>query len=170
MKDLNVFGKTMNVITLYHGSSQIVVHPDLILNRRTKDFGFGFYVTSSKSQAESWAIRKSGNHGNPIVSVFELDSLYVTNLNNKIFEDMTEEWLDFITLCRSDRNFKHGYDTIEGPMADDTIFNAVGDFVAGDISREAFWALCKFKHPTHQIVFSTERSLGFLNFRRYYSV
>ena len=36
-----------------------------------------------------------------------------------MFEEMTEEWLDFIVSCR--RGISHTYDIVEGPMADDTI-------------------------------------------------
>ncbi len=32
---------------------------------------------------------------------------------------MTDEWLDFIVSCRS--GISHGYDIVEGPMANDTI-------------------------------------------------
>lgn len=46
-----------------------------------------------------------------------------------------------------------------------TIWNYVNDFLSGDISREAFWALAKFKHPTHQISFHTEVALKCLSFK-----
>lgn len=49
-------------------------------------------------------------------------------------------------------------------MADDTIFNYVQNFMDGKISREAFWALAKFKKPTHQISFHTARALTTLTF------
>jgi hypothetical protein len=58
----------------------------------------------------------------------------------------------------------HNYDIVEGPMADDTIFNYVQNFSDGKISREAFWSLAKFKHPTHQISFHTEKALKTLSF------
>ena len=70
---------------------------------------------------------------------------------------MTEEWLDFIADCRRGR--EHNYDIVEGPMADDTIWDYVESFIEGEISREAFWALAKFKYPTHQMVFCSEKSL-----------
>lgn len=78
-------------------------------------------------------------------------------LNIKIFPEMTEEWLDFIVACRTGK--PHGYDIVEGPMADDTIFNYVQNFLDGKISRGAFWSLAKFKKPTHQISFHTEKAL-----------
>ena len=84
-------------------------------------------------------------------------------LNIKKFPEMSDEWLDFIAICRSGKH--HDYDIVEGPMADDTIWNYVNDFLSGDISREAFWALAKFKHPTHQISFHTEAALKCLSFK-----
>lgn len=84
------------------------------------------------------------------------------SLNVKQFPEMTEEWLDFITSCRLGHS--HDYDIVEGPMANDTIFNYVQNFVDGKISREAFWALAEFKKPTHQISFHTARALATLKF------
>jgi hypothetical protein len=55
-------------------------------------------------------------------------------------------------------------DLVEGPMANDTIWNYVNDFVSGAISREAFWALAKFRHPTHQVCFHTPATLGCIRF------
>ncbi|SEA33250.1 Protein of unknown function [Lachnospiraceae bacterium NK3A20] len=49
-------------------------------------------------------------------------------------------------------------------MADDQIWDYVEDFARGNISREAFWALAKFKHPTHQIVFCTPGALETLSY------
>ena len=69
----------------------------------------------------------------------------------------------FCCQCRS--GIPHDYDIVEGPMADDTIYSYVQDFLDGKISREAFWALVKFKYPTHQICFSTEESLKTLKFK-----
>lgn len=76
---------------------------------------------------------------------------------------MTEEWLDFVVACR--RGIKHDYDIVEGPMADDTIWNYVEDFVEGEISRTAFWELVKFKYPTHQILFSNESALKCISYK-----
>ena len=80
------------------------------------------------------------------------------------FPALTEAWLDFVVNCR--RGIEHDFDIVEGPMADDTIWDYVEDFTRGIISREAFWALAKFKYPTHQIVFCTEKSLSTLKFNR----
>lgn len=81
---------------------------------------------------------------------------------------MTEEWLDFIVACRNGK--KHCYDIVEGPMADDTIFNYVQNFIDGKISRKNFWNLVEFKYPTHQISFNTEKALKCLEFIDSYEV
>lgn len=81
---------------------------------------------------------------------------------------MTEEWLDFVVECRSGK--KHSYDIVEGPMAVDTIWDYIEDFIRGNITREAFWVLVKFKYPTHQIVFCTEEALKNLEFKESYSL
>lgn len=49
-------------------------------------------------------------------------------------------------------------------MADDQVWDYVEDFIAGRISRAAFWELVKFKYPTHQIVFCTQEALKTLRY------
>ena len=75
---------------------------------------------------------------------------------------MTEEWLDFIISCRN--GIKHEYDIVIGAMADDQIYNYISSLMSKEITREAFWELAKFNHPTHQIVFCTERALKCIKF------
>ena len=141
---------------LYHGSTVIVREPEIRISRFAKDFGAGFYCTLLKAQAVRWATR----FGVGVVNSYE----YTPSSTLKVlrFIEMSEEWLDFIADCRSGKS--HDYDIIEGPMADDTIFNYVRSFLDGEISREAFWALAKFKHPTHQICFHTEAALTTVHF------
>jgi hypothetical protein len=55
-------------------------------------------------------------------------------------------------------------------MADDTIWDYIEDFIDGKITREAFWVLVKFKYPTHQIVFTTDRALKTIHFERSYEI
>lgn len=89
---------------------------------------------------------------------------YTPNPNLKYlkFEKMTDEWLDFIADCRTGKS--HTYDIVEGPMADDTIFNYVQAFVDGKITRATFWELVKFNNPTHQISFHTIAAIDTLTF------
>ena len=90
------------------------------------------------------------------------------NLKILKFDNMTEEWLDFVIDCR--KGIEHEHDIVGGPMADDTIWDYIEDFIDGKITREAFWVLVKFKYPTHQIVFTTDRALKTIHFERSYEI
>ena len=148
---------------LFHGSNVVVDQPKIITDGYYKDFGYGFYCTNLEKQAKRWALVKQHGH---VVNVY--DYLENKSLNILVFDEMTDEWLDFVVACR--QGIKHDYDMVEGPMADDTIWNYVDDFTRGEISRTAFWELVKFKYPTHQIVFCSEKALNQLRFKRSYSL
>ena len=72
--------------------------------------------------------------------------------------------LDFIAECRNGKT--HTYDIVEGPMANDTVWNYVNDYLTGRINRKQFWALAEFKYPTHQISFHTLSALDCLTYRK----
>ena len=145
---------------IYHGGREIIEFPEIRIARYNKDFYFGFYCTNLKEQAKRWATR------NGIVN--EYTYIPDKRLRFLTFPNMTEEWLDFIVSCRSGK--PHDYDIVEGPMANDTIYNYIHDFINGEISRAAFWELAKFKRPTHQISFHSARALVTLKFLRGYEI
>lgn len=148
---------------LYHGSNVIVQQPRILTNGYYKDFGYGFYCTKLEKQAVRWAGTKKNKH---IVNVYTLAE--TSSLSVKVFPEMTEEWLDFVVDCRC--GIEHTWDIVEGPMADDTIWDYIESFQNGEITREAFWVLVKFKYPTHQIVFCTEQALQTLTYERSYAL
>ena len=150
-------------IILYHVSQEIVDSPEIRIAKYHKDFYYGFYCTLIPEQVKRWAVRYKGQG---IVNEY----LYTPDrtLKTLVFSEMTEEWLDFIVASRNGNS--HNYDIVEGPMANDTIFNYIQNFVDGKISRAAFWELAKFKKPTHQISFHTAKSLESLQFLKAYEV
>jgi hypothetical protein len=150
-------------ITIFHGSNVVVEKPQIIVSGFYKDFGFGFYCTNIERQAKKWAQTKKGDSFVSVYNYLPTDELKVLS-----FPVMTDEWLDFVVACR--RGIKHEYDIVEGPMADDQIWDYVEDFIEGNITREAFWVLAKFKYPTHQIVFCTQKSLDSIVFEKSYSL
>lgn len=143
---------------LYHASGQTVEYPEIRIGKYAKDFSWGFYCTNNIEQAKKWALKNTV----PTINVYK----YTENSNLKIlkFDKMNDDWLDFIVKCRGGQ--VHSYDIVEGPMADDTIWNFLQDFLSGEISREIFWELAKFKYPTHQISFHTLEALSCLSFER----
>ncbi|PWL03621.1 DUF3990 domain-containing protein [Hallerella porci] len=142
---------------LYHGSDCKIEFPEIRKTKYSKDFSWGFYCTNNYEQACRWAERKLIN---AFINVYE----YSENQELKIlkFSDMNDEWLNFIAKCR--KGILHDYDIVEGPMADDTIWNFVNDYLEGNISKEVFFEYAKFKHPTHQISFHSIRALDCLKF------
>jgi hypothetical protein len=147
---------------LYHGSFVVVNQPDLVHSRKNVDFGKGFYVTPIFEQAEKWCNRFKRRGKEGVVSRYTFDEEACKDLNVLKFDAYSEEWLDFIISCRKGQ--AHQYDIVEGPMADDTIYNYLQNYLDGKISRAAFWELVKFKYPTHQISFHTISALDTLKF------
>ncbi len=141
---------------IYHGGYCEIKSPEIREGKFFKDFGTGFYCTELKEQAMRWAKR----YDTPVISSYYLKT--DRNLNILHFTNMTEEWLDFIVNCR--KGLEHSYDIVIGAMANDQVYNYISDFVDGVLTREQFWVLAKFKHPTHQICFCTEESLKCITF------
>ena len=142
---------------IFHGSNVEVAKPRILQNGSYKDFGYGFYCANIEKQAKRWAITRKGDS---IINRYN----YISDEDFKVlcFKQMTEEWLDFIVACR--KGIEHEYDIVEGPMADDQIWNYVEGFISGKIPRDAFWELVKFSYPTRQIVFCTEKAIKTLTF------
>ena len=143
-------------MTVYHGSYTAIKHPKIICGKNTKDFGTGFYCTVIREQAERWARR----YDTPVINTYTVRM--DTRLDILEFDSMTEEWLDFIIRCRY--GVPHGHDVVIGAMANDQIYNYVADYMDGVLTREQFWSLAKFKYPTHQISFCSEKALRCLEF------
>lgn len=161
-RDIKVFmksSKELITLIIYHAGKEVVEYPEVRKTKYTKDFSWGFYCTNSLKQAIRWANRGDGT---PIVNSYQYTP--DNSLSILKFEEMTDEWLDFIAKCRLGE--LHRYDIVEGPMADDTVWNYVNDFLYGDMTREQFWSLAKFKYPTHQISFHTLSALNCLRFER----
>ena len=80
------------LVLCYHGSRQIVEHPDLLYSRNDIDFGVGFYMTSDETMAKKWACNKHSSY----LNVYQLD---ISNLNIYNF-DADQEWLEYCVANR----------------------------------------------------------------------
>ena len=149
-------------ILVYHGGYIEINEPRIIRSKFNKDFGFGFYCTEIENQARRWAMR----FDTQVVSVYEYMPSDALNIMN--FREMSDNWLDFIASCRHGEG--HDYDIVTGAMANDQVWNYVADYLSGVLTREQFWVLAKFKQPTHQIAFCTEKAFAHLKFIKSYEV
>lgn len=150
----------MNII--YHGSYVIIDEPSIIKGKYTKDFGYGFYCTRNKEQAEKWTKK----YKTPVVNSYYLKDL--SDLRIKKFEEYNEEWLDFVVHCRNGGT--HDYDIVEGFMADDTIYEEIHEYLNGKIDKAVFLDMMKFKWNNNQISFHSARALSKIVFLDSYNI
>lgn len=159
---------------LYHGSTERIEEPEILEKQRLLDFGKGFYVTSSKEQAERWAIIKHKRAiagSQPIVNVYNtIDNLLSdTQLNIKVFHVPNEEWLDFILLNRNKERF-HGYDLVFGPVANDTLYQTLALFESGILTKPETIVRLKVHRLFDQISFNTPKAIKYLQYIRAYEL
>ena len=66
------------LITIFHGSEQVVEVPTFGLGRKNNDFGLGFYCTESEDLAKEWAVSSLRNG---FANRYTLDTEYLNVLN-----------------------------------------------------------------------------------------
>lgn len=161
---------------LYHGSFLPIPKPIIIRNDIGRDFGFAFYVTEIKAQADRWALRKArleqrNGHFNvkPTVSVYEFDELAARKTLKWLnFPEADMAWLEMVLSCRGNRNYSHGQDVVSGKIADDNVGATITYVQQGIMRKEDALERLKFQKINSQIAFCTERALRFLSYRECY--
>lgn len=158
--------------TLYHGGSHIIEKPEIREPNRTLDFGKGFYVTSSKHQAERWVkghLKGKFKIGYVNSYTFDMEKL-PSDLKIKMFDKADEEWIDFVLANRLTLGYKHDYDMVFGPVANDNVYAQITLFEGGIISKQTLIEELKAYKLVDQYLFHTERSLDHLQYISNYSV
>ena len=154
---------------LYHGTTVEIKKPKIITSEIGRDFGFGFYTTDIKEQAERWAVRKAriqsrknNSQITPIVNIYEWQG--IGGLTAKTFDDASMEWLEMVVKCRSDIDYKHGFDVVCGKIANDNVGETVSYVIQGIMRKEDAVERLRFEKINNQIVFCTEKALLTLEF------
>ncbi len=154
-------------MTLFHGSTVLVDHPEIRTGDIYLDFGVGFYTTTSYEQAERWAkikMRRS-NSSVGFVSVYEFDiDKAATQLKIGKFDFADEEWLHFVVNNRKGALQQLTEDIHIGPVADDNIYQSIRLFETGAYDAEYTVRRLKTEVLHDQWAFHTEKSLSFLTF------
>lgn len=130
---------------LYHGSYAEVSTIDLLKCRAGKDFGRGFYVTSSYAQAESFvplSIKKQIREGNlpegysaGCISVFKFHMMKDVSIFT--FGSADKDWLHFVasnrrgTLFPEVRKLYQNADIIGGKIANDKTARTLQLYISG---------------------------------------
>ena len=160
---------------LYHGTTLEIIEPEIIKSDIGRDFGFGFYTTDIKEQAERWAIRrakilsrKQKSDVAAVVNIYEW--IPDQTLNIKEFKEASTEWLEMVVKCRSDISFSHNYDIVCGKIANDNVGETVSYVVQGIMRKEDAVERLRFEKINNQIAFCSDKALMGLKFIDSYSV
>ncbi|WP_303817965.1 DUF3990 domain-containing protein [Selenomonas ruminantium] len=174
--------------TLYHGSYVVVDKPDLAMCRPHKDFGQGFYLTTSHEQAVRFArtsVRKAIRRGelptdtrSGYVSSFEF--FKSGNLTIHEFATTDASWLHCVVAHRKSGHFVReleswrDFDILVGKIANDNTNLVLTVFMNGGYgtieSSKATETALGFLLPDRlqdQICFRTEAALRALEYKGY---
>lgn len=151
---------------LYHGSYLEIREPDLKHSRPNVDFGRGFYTTPLYEQALKWCEKFKRRNRKGIISYYQFDESAYDTLKILQFDSYSDEWLDFILVCRGGKDVSN-YDIVIGGVANDKVFNTVELYFDGLIDKKEAIRRLRFEKPNRQICFRTERALAeYLHFER----
>ena len=160
---------------VYHGTTLEIQEPLIVRSEIGRDFGFAFYTTDIKEQAERWAVRRARiaarrlkKSEKAVVNIYE----WTDDEDLKIlrFEDVSAEWLDMVVKCRSNINYSHDYDVVCGKIANDNVGETDSFVVQGIMRKEDALNRLKFEKINNQIAFCTERSLRSLKYKGCYII
>ena len=153
---------------MYHGTNTVIGEINLEKSRLRTDFGKGFYLTDSIETAQNWAARKVSAVGGVATIIRYGVNHDVYSLTGRRFENAPSyEWLEFIVLNRkrsakvdSNKEPRHTYNWVSGPIADDKIADIVDDYLAGDTDIDEAIGLARALPQVFQLSLHTQSSLS----------
>jgi hypothetical protein len=151
---------------LYHGGTDIIEKPEIRPPFSGRDFGKGFYCTDIPEQARKWARRQALiRRQTAVLNVYEFDmETSKKNLNIRLFENYSKEWLELILKCRADPHYVHNFDVVYGKIANDDVGETVQAVLDGLMPLDFALQKLSFMQSNNQYSFCTERSLAYISF------
>ncbi|MDD6492651.1 MAG: DUF3990 domain-containing protein [Firmicutes bacterium] len=167
------------LITIYHGSSQIVEHPVFGEGKKNNDFGLGFYCTASEELAKEWAV-SSLRDGFSNRYTLDTEYLNILNLNSPDFTILN--WIAVLIehrlfsiktpVARRAKQYLidhfgvnvNAYDLITGYRADDSYFDYAESFLNNGISVEQLAQAMKLGKLGEQIVIKSKFAFSRLKY------
>jgi len=155
----------------YHGTNQILGVIDFNKSRLRTDFGKGFYMSDKLGNARDWAIDKSGFSDIPTVMRYDVcNTVYKdANISHLRFDNPTIEWLNFVRDNRSrildvanNKEPRHSYDIVSGPIANDKVAIAVDKYCRGKMNAEETLNEVKALKNVFQLSMHTDLALKFI--------
>ena len=167
------------LITIYHGSKQIVEVPAFGLGKKNNDFGLGFYCTQSDNLAREWAV-SSLQDG--FANRYSIDTEYLNVLNLNSPDYTILNWIAVLLEHRLfsiktpvARRAKHylidnfsvnvnAFDIVTGYRADDSYFDYAESFLNNGISVEQLARAMRLGKLGEQIVVKSQYAFSKLKF------
>ena len=159
------------IITIFHGSEQIVETPEFGLGRKNNDFGLGFYCTESEDLAKEWAVSSLRNG---FANRYTLDTEYLNILNLNSPDYTILNWIAVLVehrlfsiktpVARRAKRYLidnfgvnvNAYDLITGYRADDSYFDYAESFLNNGISVEQLARAMRLGKLGEQIVLKSK--------------
>lgn len=169
-------------IILYHGSNEIVRKPVFGGDRRTNDYGLGFYCTENEEIAREWACSSTRDGFANMYSI-EMSDLKILDLNLPEYNI-----LNWMALLLNNRTFRlrtpiagkakkylidnfmvnvHAFDIIKGYRADDAYYDFADSFLNNGMTLEQLSIAMKLGTLGEQIVIRSQYAFSKLNFEGY---
>ena len=167
------------IITIYHGSEQIVEEPTFGKGKKHNDFGLGFYCTESDDLAKEWAVSSLRNG---FYNKYTLDTEYLNILNLNSPDYTILNWIAVLVehrvfslktpvARRAKRylidNFSvnvNAFDLITGYRADDSYFDYAESFLNNGISVEQLAKAMKLGKLGEQVVIKSQFAFSKLKY------
>ena len=159
------------LITIFHGSEQVVEVPTFGLGRKNNDFGLGFYCTESEDLAKEWAVSSLRNG---LANRYTLDTEYLNILNLNSPDYTILNWIAVLVehrlfsiktpVARRAKRYLidnfginvNAYDLITGYRADDSYFDYAESFLNNGISVEQLARAMRLGKLGEQIVIKSK--------------
>ena len=159
------------LITIFHGSEQVVEVPTFGLGRKNNDFGLGFYCTESEDLAKEWAVSSLRNG---FANRYTLDTEYLNVLNLNSPDYTILNWIAVLVehrlfsiktpVARRAKRYLidnfgvnvNAYDLITGYRADDSYFDYAESFLNNGISVEQLARAMRLGKLGEQIVLKSK--------------
>lgn len=170
------------IITLYHGSENIIEMPTFGKGKRNNDFGLGFYCTESEALAMEWAV--SDLHDG-YANRYTLDTEYLRILHLSGSEYTILNWIAVLVehrlfalknpVARRAKRYLidnfginvNAYDIITGYRADDSYFDYAETFLNNGITVEQLAQAMQLGKLGEQIVIKSQYAFSKLHFEGY---
>lgn len=156
------------MLSLYHGTTEMIYDIKIIKSNRTLDFGQGFYTTTSFNQAKDWARRRARTNKKIRFYVYQYQIHESDLLDLKVlkFDGPTDEWIEFVLNNRMDEAFIHDFDIVIGPVADDRVYAAFALFESGFLNKVQLIEQLRTLDLVDQYLFHTDKALSKLKIHK----